>query len=168
MPSFVDVKTVEIGTLSFTIARRKTSYSAKGTLILQCRVVLEYIGKHDQNKVSMHSLNAGQTVELPIIEFKTQTELRTWLINHHAISCGAWVRVFKKFVAMPSVTFEQLLDEGLCFGWSESNRLSYDEISYLQKFTPRKTNGTTSERNRKQIQALIESGQMTQSGLDVL
>jgi uncharacterized protein YdeI (YjbR/CyaY-like superfamily) len=109
----------------------------------------------------MHSSNAAQTEELPIMEFKTQAELRTWLINHHGISRGVWVRVFNKFLAVPSVTFGQLLDEGLCFAWSESNRLSYDEISYLQKFTPRKTKGTTSERNRKQIQVLIESGQMT-------
>jgi uncharacterized protein YdeI (YjbR/CyaY-like superfamily) len=86
----------------------------------------------------MHNTNTTQTDELPIMEFKTQAELRTWLMNHHAISLGVWVRVFKKTVAVPSVTFEQLLDEGLCFGWSESNRLSYDEMSYLQKFMPRK------------------------------
>lgn len=116
----------------------------------------------------MHNTNTAQAEELPIMEFKTQAELRTWLMNHHAISRGVWVRVFKKFAAVPSVTFEQLLDEGLCFGWSESNRLRYDEMSYLQKFTPRKTKGTTSERNRKRIQVLIESGQMTQSGLEAL
>jgi uncharacterized protein YdeI (YjbR/CyaY-like superfamily) len=111
---------------------------------------------------------AMQTKILPIIEFKTQTELRAWLIDQHATSSGVWVRVFKKSSTIPSITFEQLLDEGLCFGWSESARRSYDEKSYLQKFTPRKTKGTTSERNRKRIKELIEAGRMTTSGFEVL
>jgi uncharacterized protein YdeI (YjbR/CyaY-like superfamily) len=109
-----------------------------------------------------------QTSKLPIMEFKTQDELHAWLMDQHAISGGVWVRVFKKSSVIPSITFNQLLDEGLCFGWSESNRCSYDEKSYLQKFTPRKIRGTASERNRKRIEKLIEAGMMTQAGLDVL
>jgi uncharacterized protein YdeI (YjbR/CyaY-like superfamily) len=109
-----------------------------------------------------------QTRELPIVEFKTQAELHTWLMDQHAVSSGVWVRVFKKSSAIPSITFEQLLDEGLCFGWSESTRCKYDEKSYLQKFTPRKTKGTVSERNRKRIKELIDTGRMTQLGLEVL
>ena len=109
-----------------------------------------------------------QASKLPIIEFKTQQELRAWLMDQHAASSGVWVRVFKKSSAIPSITFEQLLDEGLCFGWSESSRHRYDEMSYLQKFTPRKTKGTASERNRQRIEALMDAGMMTQAGLDVL
>lgn len=105
---------------------------------------------------------------LPIVEFITQSELRSWLKEHHAASRGVWVRMFKKSSGAPSVSFEQLLDEGLCFGWSESTRRSYDHISYLQKFTPRKTKGTTSERNRQRIKELIEAGRMTKAGLDAL
>jgi uncharacterized protein YdeI (YjbR/CyaY-like superfamily) len=110
----------------------------------------------------------SQIDELPIVEFKTQSELRSWLMNQHSISNGIWVRISKKSSAIPSVTFDQLLDEGLCFGWSESSRRNFDEVSYLQKFTPRKTRGTESERNRKRIEALIDAGKMTRSGLDVL
>jgi uncharacterized protein YdeI (YjbR/CyaY-like superfamily) len=109
-----------------------------------------------------------QTKILPVVEFKTQAELRAWLINQHATTSGVWVRVFKKSSHIPSVTFEQLLDEGLCFGWSESARRSYDEKSYLQKFTPRKKKGTTSERNLKRARELIEAGMMTASGFEVL
>jgi uncharacterized protein YdeI (YjbR/CyaY-like superfamily) len=108
------------------------------------------------------------TTELPIVEFKTQAELHSWLLGQHSISGGVWVRVFKKSSAVPSITFDELLDEGLCFGWSESIRSSYDNESYLQKFTPRKTRGTKSERNRKRIEVLVDAGMMTRSGLDVL
>jgi uncharacterized protein YdeI (YjbR/CyaY-like superfamily) len=106
--------------------------------------------------------------ELPILEFKSKTDLRAWLMAESPGSSGVWVRVFKKSSKIPSVSFEELLDEGLCFGWSESARRSYDEKSYLQKFTPRKAKGTTSERNRRHIEELIKTGRMTQAGLDAL
>ena len=108
------------------------------------------------------------TRELPIVAFKNQAELRNWLMDQHAASTGVWVRVFKKSSAIPSISSDQLLDEGLCFGWSESARCRYDDQSYLQKFTPRKTKGTASARNRKRIQELIDAGMMTGSGLEVL
>jgi uncharacterized protein YdeI (YjbR/CyaY-like superfamily) len=108
------------------------------------------------------------TAELPIVEFTSRAELRSWLMDQHSISEGVWVRIIKKSSSIPSVTFDQLLDEGLCFGWSESSRRNFDEVSYLQKFTPRKKRGTESERNRKRIEALIDAGMMTRSGLDGL
>jgi uncharacterized protein YdeI (YjbR/CyaY-like superfamily) len=67
------------------------------------------------------------------MEFKNQEELRTWLIAQHTSSTGVWVRIFKKSSSVPSVSFEELLDEGLCFGWSESSWRSFDALSYLQK-----------------------------------
>jgi uncharacterized protein YdeI (YjbR/CyaY-like superfamily) len=111
---------------------------------------------------------AKVTVDFPIVEFRTRADLRSWLVDQHCTSDGVWVRLFKKSSAIPSITFDQLLDEGLCFGWSESTRRSYNENSYLQKFAPRKKRGTTYERNRKRIEVLIDAGMMTRSGLDVL
>lgn len=84
---------------------------------------------------------------LPILEFETAELLRTWLEDNYATSKGIWLRIYKKSSVVRSVTFKQVLDEGLCFGWSESARRKYDDDSYLQKFTPRKTVGTQSARN---------------------
>jgi uncharacterized protein YdeI (YjbR/CyaY-like superfamily) len=109
-----------------------------------------------------------QIDDLPIVEFKTRVELRSWLTDKHLTFEGVWVRIFKKASSIPSVTFDWLLDEGLCFGWNECNQRRYDDVSYLQKFTPRKTRGTASERNLKRIEVLIDAGMMTRSGLDVL
>ncbi len=69
---------------------------------------------------------------------------------------------------MASITFEEALDEGLCFGWSESMRVRGDEKSYLQRFTPRRTKGTTSKRNREHIERLIKEKKMMPSGLRAL
>jgi uncharacterized protein YdeI (YjbR/CyaY-like superfamily) len=89
-------------------------------------------------------------------------------MEHHAESDGIWVRISRKNSGIPSVTFEEVLDEGLCFGWSESMRRTGDEQSYLQRFTPRRSKGTTSERNRKHVERLIREKRMMPSGFLVL
>ncbi|HSW99100.1 MAG TPA: hypothetical protein VLF71_04630 [Candidatus Saccharimonadales bacterium] len=105
---------------------------------------------------------------LELHEFTDGATLRTWLLANHAVSPGVWVRVYKAASGHTSVTFEELLDQGLCFGWSESLRHRGDAVSYLQKFTPRRTRGTTSQRNRAHAQKLIASGEMTDAGLRAL
>jgi uncharacterized protein YdeI (YjbR/CyaY-like superfamily) len=106
--------------------------------------------------------------ELPILSFTSSNELHTWLENHHANSKGIWLRIFKMDSGISSVSFEEMLDAGLCYGWSESLRRSYDDKSYLQRFTPRKTIGTKSKRNIDRAHKLILEGRMTSSGLKAL
>lgn len=106
--------------------------------------------------------------QLPVLSFTSADELRSWIETYHAVSDGIWVRIYKKRSGVPSVTFAEVLDEGLCFGWSESSRRSYDSDSYLQRFTPRKAVGTQSRRNMERAQALIRAGRMTASGLQAL
>jgi uncharacterized protein YdeI (YjbR/CyaY-like superfamily) len=42
---------------------------------------------------------------------------------HNTFSPGIFVRIYKKGSGIASVNFEEVLEEGLCFGWSESMRL---------------------------------------------
>ena len=106
--------------------------------------------------------------DLPILTFKSAGELRAWLVKNHAISNGIWLQIYKKNSGVESVTFEEVLDEGLCFGWSESKRIKGDETSYLQRFTPRRNKGTTSKRNLKHVERLIAEKRMTSAGLKAL
>ncbi len=87
---------------------------------------------------------------------------------NHAVSGGIWLRIYKKNSGVESVSFEEVLDEGLCFGWSESKRIKGDEKSYLQLFTPRHTIGTTSKRNLEHVKRLIRENKMMPSGLKAL
>ncbi len=102
--------------------------------------------------------------DLPVVEFADVAQLRAWLEINHASSPGVWIRVGKRRSSRPSVTFEDVLAEGLCFGWSESKRRSLDLDSYLQRFTPRRRMGTASERNRRLIASLTAQGRMTPAG----
>ena len=106
--------------------------------------------------------------ELPVIEFLNRQLLRNWLIENHTNSKGIYVRIYKKASNIEGVTFDEVLDEGLCFGWSENKRLPGDELSYLQRFTPRATKSTSSERNIRHAKQLISDGLMTQAGLAAL
>ena len=110
----------------------------------------------------------SEQAELPVVAFKSLKELHAWLVKHHTSSSGIWIRVYKKSSQVASVSFEDVLDEGLAFGWSESTRHKYDEQSYLQKFTPRKTIGTTSKRNLERARMLMQAGRMTPPGLKAL
>lgn len=101
---------------------------------------------------------------LPVVVFETREELRTWLHREHDRSSGVWVRLARSGTALRSLSFRDLLEEGLCFGWSESTRHRGDTQTYLQKFTPRRTRGTTSERNRRLFEALQAHGLMTSAG----
>jgi uncharacterized protein YdeI (YjbR/CyaY-like superfamily) len=106
--------------------------------------------------------------ELPVLAFNSGAALRAWLQEHHDTSDGIWVRIYKKASRVRSVTFDEMREEGLCFGWSESLRRPGDEASYLQRFTPRRVRGTASERNRRLAERLIGEGRMMPPGLDAL
>jgi len=105
---------------------------------------------------------------LPIIEFQSAVHLERWLQRNHATSAGMWLKIYKRGVGLPSVSFEEVLELGICFGWSESQRRRFDRLSYLQRFTPRRSRGTTSTRNRALADRMIRDGRMTRAGLEAL
>lgn len=105
-----------------------------------------------------------QSGDLEIRGFTDVDALWAWLSAHHEQHPGLWVRLVKSGRTEPSVTFHDLLEAGIAFGWSESTRRANDADSYLQKFTPRRTRGTTSARNLGIAARLDEQGRMTPAG----
>ncbi len=102
--------------------------------------------------------------DLDVVTFTTVDELRSWLADHDRQHPGLWVRLPKVGSGEPSITFHDLLEAGIAFGWSESTRRAHDATSYLQKFTPRRARGTTSVRNRAIADRLEAEGRMTPAG----
>jgi len=64
------------------------------------------------------------------------------------------------------VTYEEALDQALCFGWIDGQKLPFDEDSWVQKFTPRRAKSRWSKINAAHVDRLIREGQMTPAGLD--
>jgi uncharacterized protein YdeI (YjbR/CyaY-like superfamily) len=106
--------------------------------------------------------------DLQILSFPTVEELWSWLERHHDGHPGIWVELQKAGSTEPSVGFHDLLEAGIAYGWSESTRRGHSSTSYLQKFTPRRTRGTTSDRNLHIAERLEREGRMTPAGLRAL
>src|SRR5262245_47011727 len=102
---------------------------------------------------------------LPIILFEQPKEWAAWLDENHTTSSGPWLRLAKKGSGIPSVTYNEALEVALCYGWIDGLKNSYDEISWLQKFTPRGAKSIWSKINRGKVEELIKNGQMKPAGL---
>lgn len=103
--------------------------------------------------------------EYPLLPFVSASSWRTWLDENHGSSDGVWVRLFKKASGITSVTYAEALDEALCYGWIDGQRKSYDELSFLQKFTPRRSKSLWSKRNIQNIERLTDAGLIMPAGL---
>lgn len=104
------------------------------------------------------------TGDLEIRGFADVQELWGWLADNHQHHPGLWVRLGKARGGLASITFHDLLEAGIAHGWSESTRRGHEETSYLQRFTPRRTRGTTSARNVAIAARLEAEGRMTEAG----
>ena len=103
-------------------------------------------------------------MDLPMMLFKHQHAWEAWLVKHGGSSTGIWLRFAKKSVTLRSVTYQEALDVALCHGWIDSQAKSYDEESWLQKFTPRGKRSIWSKSNRAKAMDLIENGRMQAAG----
>ena len=101
---------------------------------------------------------------LEIVSFPTVGALWSWLEQHHQTHPGVWVRLQKSTSSVPSVRFDDVLEAGIAYGWSESTRRRDSSTAYLQKFTPRRTRGTTSDRNDRIADRLESDGKLTPAG----
>ena len=97
--------------------------------------------------------------------FASPAELRDWLEGNHDSSGELLVGFHKKGSGKPSVTYQEALDEALCFGWIDGVRKNRDEASYTIRFTPRKARSIWSAVNIDRVKALIEEGRMQPAGL---
>lgn len=97
--------------------------------------------------------------------FPTPAEFRAWLEHHHAAAEFLWVGYYKKATKKPSVTWDETVEEALCYGWIDGIRKSIDEQRYMIRFTPRKKKSVWSQRNIDLVERLSAEGRMKPEGL---
>jgi len=103
--------------------------------------------------------------DLPVLLFASKGELEAWLEENHADSEGLWMKIAKKGSGAESVDYGEALELALCFGWIDSQKRSFDEAFFLQRFTPRRPRGKWSQINRAKAEELIAAGAMRPAGL---
>ncbi len=105
---------------------------------------------------------------MPIKPFKNQKAWAAWLEKNHTKFSGVWLQLAKKASGITSVTYDEALEVALCYGWIDGQKKSYNESSWLQKFTPRKAKSIWSKVNVGKAERLIASGQMKKAGLEAI
>ncbi len=102
---------------------------------------------------------------LPILLFTNPQEWADWLDRYHADAAGVWLRLAKKASSLTSVTYDEAVEVGLCYGWIDGQSKRYDADSWLQKFTPRSSKSIWSKVNTQKAQRLIAEARMKPAGL---
>lgn len=99
-----------------------------------------------------------------IKSFRTEAAFAAWMKANHARETEIWLKIHKKGSGLPTVTNAQALDVALCWGWIDGIRKSFDEQSFLQRYTPRRARSVWSQINRDHVARLTAAGRMTPHG----
>ncbi|MFC5346047.1 YdeI family protein [Brevundimonas staleyi] len=97
--------------------------------------------------------------------FADAEAFHAWLKTNHATEPEVWIRVYKVGSGTPSVTWKDAIPVAIRWGWIDGVRKSLDEVSFLQRFTPRGPKSSWSEINVAHAERMIADGTMQPSGL---
>jgi uncharacterized protein YdeI (YjbR/CyaY-like superfamily) len=93
---------------------------------------------------------------------------RRWLEKHHARAAEIWLVYHRKASGRGRISYNDAVDEALCFGWIDSTGKPIDEGRWAQRFTPRRKGSPISELNKTRVRRLAREGRMTPAGLAAL
>ena len=105
------------------------------------------------------------TDTLESLDVSKAQEWHSWLLKHHSSERGIWLVFHKKESGLPTISYDDALDEALAFGWIDSIIRRIDERSYARKFTPRQPWSIWSSSNISRVERLQKEGRMTRWGL---
>ena len=97
--------------------------------------------------------------------FKTPEAFRKWLEKNHNKKDELWLGFYKKSSGKKSITYKEVVDAVLCFGWIDGISKGIDEEKYCQRCTPRRAKSIWSAINIKKIEELTKKGLMHEAGL---
>lgn len=100
-----------------------------------------------------------------LLTFKERSELRQWLIEHHATTRECWVVSYRKKEPMwDALLYLDIVEEALCFGWIDSTCKKLPDGRLVQRLSPRRKRSHWTELNRQRCLDLEHRGLMTDAG----
>jgi uncharacterized protein YdeI (YjbR/CyaY-like superfamily) len=104
-------------------------------------------------------------VDLPELLVADAAKWRTWLRSHHSDSEGVWLVLAKKGMTHPTtLSYNEALEEAICFGWIDGQLGRRDDTTFRRRFTPRDARSRWSQRNAAIAEKMRDSGRMHRSG----
>ena len=99
------------------------------------------------------------------LNFNTREEWRKWLEENHSVIQGIWLVYYKKKAGRSRISYNDAVEEALCFGWIDGKIKRVNDDYYVQWFTPRRPGSRWSELNMSRARNLIKEGLMAPTGL---
>jgi uncharacterized protein YdeI (YjbR/CyaY-like superfamily) len=93
---------------------------------------------------------------------------RGWLADHHAQKQEVWLIFYKKASGKPSISYDEAVEEAICYGWIDSQIKSMDQERFARRFTPRREDSEWSVYNRQRALKMLRAGRMTKAGTALL
>lgn len=103
--------------------------------------------------------------EFLLIHFEDGTQLEAWLEENGETVDEVWIEIYKKHTGVKSLSWTEIVETVLCFGWIDSQSRRIDDERYRQRLTPRRKRSKWSKINCEKAEALIAEGRMRPSGL---
>ncbi len=99
------------------------------------------------------------------ILFEKREQWREWLETNHSVKKEIWLVHHKKHSKGLSVTYNDAVEEALCFGWIDSTLKRIDEEKFALRYSPRRKGSIWAESNKKRVELMIKQNLMTDAGL---
>ena len=100
-------------------------------------------------------MNAGET---NILFCADRAEWRAWLEEHFETGTEVWFVFPSKDSGEKGVSYNDAVEEALCFGWIDGRAGTLDERHQLRRFTPRKKGSPYSRPNIERLILLDRQG----------
>jgi uncharacterized protein YdeI (YjbR/CyaY-like superfamily) len=97
-----------------------------------------------------------------------RADWRAWLEAHHAETSGVWLVSWKVRTGRPTVSYEEAVEEALCFGWIDGKAQRVDDERTMIRFSPRRPGSAWARSNRDRVERLEAAGSMTDAGRRVV
>ncbi|MDB9527200.1 YdeI/OmpD-associated family protein [Oscillatoria sp. CS-180] len=106
--------------------------------------------------------------ELEKVAIKSAAELREWLSQNHSSSGSVWLVTWKKDSDHPYVSYDEIVDHCLCYGWVDSLPRKLDELRTMLRISPHSPKSNWSRVNKDRVSRLVQEGLMEPEGLAVV
>ncbi len=101
----------------------------------------------------------------PMVHAESVAAWRRWLKAHHAQPTGIWLVSWKAATGKPRMSYDEAVEEALCWGWVDSRSRALDDARGMLYFAPRKAGSAWSRINKTRVERLIAAGRMQPAGL---
>lgn len=102
--------------------------------------------------------------EITTLDVRTRREWRKWLAGHHSSVSEIWLVFHKRHTGVSCLSYDDAIEEALCYGWVDSIVKRLDDSRYARKFTPRRADSRWSTANRRRYADLANRGLLAEAG----